>query len=473
MCLYAAATRVDITAGREDVHDRLYAKLLLLRDGQQTNLLISMDCVSLGGGICEFKDGMFEKLQQAVQSAGITNLICGTTHTHTLLPMVCSGEEVIQRILNALSKLQEELVPVTAGSILVEEKFPYLINRTIELKDGTDWTVRQAHPCPPEDAYDTLTEANHTFKILRLNKEDGTPLAILFNFGCHPLLGYADNKPTANYPGIAESIIEKQTGATAMLFQHTGGDSTESIYKDFFHPKDCRPVGEALGQIVLRYASQIETKPATMSTFAVWRAFPLRQDIPQKMESIRQEQLKLCESLENCPLNFKNFLPLYMKYLMCPEYPLDHKFVYLQEEFLGSTQMRDQDEINRRNIQKYLDKIQIMEKLSMLSADLATLGWHQKRIESIGDHMQANVTGIRIGEDILISAPVEALTGVGKRIKELDSRLMLLSYSNGYLHYGATEDKYARGGYEVCECDLAPQWLDVYLDAVTEIIKNL
>jgi len=473
MSLYASATRVDITAHREDTHGKLYAKLLLLQDGPQTALLISMDCISLGGGINEFSDDVFDCLQQAVRTAGVDNVICGTTHTHTLQPMVRSQEEVIREILAALPRLQETLEPVTAGAVTVKEFVPFLINRTLELTDGTDWTIRQAHPCPPEDLYNALTSADHSFRLLRLDKEDGSPLAVLFNFGCHPLLGYADCAPTANFPGIAEAMIEEHTGATAMLFQHTGGDATEITYKDYFHPKDCRPVGEALGMLVLRYVNQIKTKPASLSSFSVRRAFPLRRDIPEKMENIRREQLKLCETLENCPLNFKNFLPLYMKYLICPEYPLDHKFLYLQEEAMGSTQLREQDEINRGNIAKYLENVRAMEKLAMLSADLSTLKWHQERVQALNYAMEADITGIRIGEDILISAPVEPLTGVGERLKALDDRLVLLSYANGYMHYGATEDKYRRGGYEVHECDLDPAWLEVYLDAVKEILRNI
>lgn len=473
MGTYASATRIDITAPREKTHGRLYAKLLMLQDETETDLLISMDCIALGGDICEFEDGFFDRLRTRLQASGIHNVICGVTHTHTTQPMVLPEEQVTELLLNALPKLRECLEPVTLGSVEVSDFQPFLINRTLELKDGTDWTIRQAHPCPPEDSYDTLTPVDHSFRIFRFDKEDGKPLAVLFHFGCHPLLGYADLAPTANYPGIAEKLIEDRTGAVAMLFQHTGGDATETAYKDFFRPKCCEPVGMALGESVLQYVDKIETRPFSLSSCSVRRAFPLRQDFQEEMERIRKEQLELCKTLENCPLNFKNFLPLYLKYMISPQYPLDHKYMYLQEEAYGCTQLRDQDVINRQNIEKYLENIKAMEKLSMYSANLEILRWHQERVAKLGTSMEADVTGIRLGDHILISAPVEPLEAVGRRLRDLDPRLILFSYANGYMHYGATPDKYERRGYEVHECDLAPQWLTVYLDAVKEILTTL
>lgn len=475
MRLLAATAKVDITVQGYRPHDTLYGKILMLQYADTVNLIISMDCICLGGGIGRIGDDeFFPKLKGILSEHQIDNVICGTTHTHTHTPMVVDAEEIIERIVGKLDDLRENLEPVTVGMTWAHEN-SFIINRTLRLKDGSDWSLRLAHPCPPEESYDSLVHADDTAGIIRIDKEDKSPLCVLFNFGCHPLVGYADNQPTANYPGIAERFIEEHTGAMAMMLQTTGGDVMEIDYKDYFRPKDCTKAGLALGQTVVRAMREIETNESSLSSFTVRKAFPIRKDLPEAIEKVKKQQLELCEKLADSPYNFKNFLPIYMKYMICPEYPLDHKYVYLKEEELRVTQLKDQDNLNRHYIQRYLENIETMERLTKLSAELGTMQWHQNRIEELGkEAMEEDVTGIRLGDILILSAPFEPLTKVGACIKELsDVAIFFASYSNGYMHYGATEDKYHKGGYETCECFLDKTWLSVYLDAVREIIKGL
>lgn len=46
-------------------------------------------------------------------------------------------------------------------------------------------------------------------------------------------------------------------------------------------------------------------------------------------------------------------------------------------------------------------------------------------------------------------------------------------YSNGYLNYGAPASYYDKGGYEVTECLLAPEWQGIYEQKANEIISRL
>ena len=49
----------------------------------------------------------------------------------------------------------------------------------------------------------------------------------------------------------------------------------------------------------------------------------------------------------------------------------------------------------------------------------------------------------------------------------------MIPYSNGYLHYGAPASYYDKGGYEVTECLLAPEWQGIYEQKANEIISRL
>ncbi len=473
MVLKAAAAKVEITADRKTANDSLYAKILLLEKGDCQVALISVDYISLGGEIGTVTDAFYPILKNKLKMLGISHVICGTTHTHTFEPMVIEESIILQRIQEKAAQLINELQEVSVSYARGNED-SFLINRNIPLKNGGDWTIRLAHALPPECDYDKLSFADASLRVIQFIKADGEPLCIAFNFGCHPLLGYANNRATVNFPGVAERLIEKQTGALAMMFQSTGGDVCEIDYKNYFQAKDCTKHGVDLGLTVLETLAAMETQSSELSAITVQTEFPLRKDYQQEIEKIKEEQLAICNSMQNSPLNFKNFLPLYIKYIISPEYPLDHKYAYLYEQERGITQLKDQDELNRKHIEKYLKNVTQMEKLTRLAAEVETLEWHQKRVEKLGESVSAEITGIKIGDVILITAPFEPLTEIGVKLYEkYGEKVFLASYSNGYFHYGATDGKYKTGAYETRECDLSPEWQKAYFDAVDTIIERL
>jgi len=473
--LLAGAARARINTPGAEVYDPLFAKVLLLRTGKTTAALVSLDYICMGGGIGELSDGFFEKLKAQVCGMGIDCLICGTTHTHTPGSMYVTDTSVAAGVCDAVRQALERMEPARVG-FGVGRDDSFLINRTLTLKDGSAWSIRQAHPCPGDEEIKAVEEADADIQILRVDRLDGSPVCILFTFGCHPLLGYAHNQTTANYPGVAERIIEEQTGAVAMLLQSSGGDVTEVSYKNYDMPKCCDGPGMSLGLAVLKALRTIRTEGTVeMKTALRQVTFPRRTDIPAVREQLLREREKMLESLGNCPLDFKTFLPLYMKYLTSPEYPLEHAYAYLKEEATGKHQLRDQDAINRQNLRKYLENIRTMERLSKLATTLETLQWHEDYNAASGQsHIRGEVAGLRLGEAVFLTAPVEPLSAIGRRIRSFtDRQLFFIGYANGYMHYGAPAESYNNGGYETIECMLAPGWQTEYEEAVKEILEEL
>ena len=468
----AAAERIDITTRECKTNDSLYAKVLLLQGSFATVALISLDYISLGGEICSIDDEFFTKLKRELSERGVLCVLCGTTHTHTPREMVTDQNDILQKISESVDRLLKNMTDVRV-SYARGKNDDFIINRNIPTKTS-DWTVRMAHALPHEDSYDSLSFADDSLRVLSFTKTNGEPLCVVFNFGCHPLVGFANDDATSNFPGIAEKLIEAQTGAMAMMFQSTGGDVCEVDYKNFFKPKDCSRHGIDLGNSVLEALARVEELDSEMLVAKTETEFPLRKDYDAELEKIRERQIAICSAMHGSPLNFKSFLPLYMKYLMCPEYPLDDKYVYLHEEQRGVTQLKDQDVINRRSIDRYLANIQSMEELSRLSAEYATLNWHKNRVEKLGDKVKAEITAIKVGDVIILSAPFEPLTSIGMKLCErFGEKVFLASYSNGYFHYGASADKYNTGAYETRECDLAPEWEEKYFEAVEKLVKDL
>ena len=83
--------------------------------------------------------------------------------------------------------------------------------------------------------------------------------------------------------------------------------------------------------------------------------------------------------------------------------------------------------------------------------------------------------GIKIGECVLITSPTEMLCEVGLNVKKASpyEHTFVAAYSNGYMHYGPPAADYDKGGYEVTECFIAPEWQQLYETKAGEVIRRL
>ncbi|MBQ9984932.1 MAG: hypothetical protein IJP38_01320 [Oscillospiraceae bacterium] len=473
--IFAGVARVEISTDKVVINDPLYAKILALRYMEKRYVFVSLDYISMGGGISELSDDFFAGLKKEVSGRGVDTFVCGVTHTHTFQPMIQEEAVVAQKILQGIELAEKTAVPVTVGSATGRNS-DFAINRTLTLKDGSAWTIRQAHPCPSDSDIQGLQYVDDTIGVLRFDKEEGSPLCVMFTFGCHPLLGYANNLPTANFPGIAENIVEKHTGAMAMMFQSCGGDVTEVDYKNYDKPKNCEIWGKLLGLSVLEAVKDIKTQNADISDCRRELVFPRRRDIPKVREALLKEREQLFAMLGNCPLNFKAFLPLYMKYLTSPEYPIGYAYEYIREEEQGKAHLKNQDKINRANIEKYLKNIEVMERLSKLATTLETIEWHENYNASFENaDAESEIVGIKIGDAVLITAPVEPLSEIGRKVRAMSpyEKTFVIGYTNGYFHYGAPKSAYNNGGYESIECMLSDEWEEIYESAAKSVIEEL
>src|SRR5690606_33995658 len=128
----------------------------------------------------------------------------------------------------------------------------------------------------------------------------------------------------------------------------------------------------------------------------------VRKDIPERIKSKLQEQAELLATLRTTSLNFKTFLPMYIKYALNPEYPADYSYRYLQEEIIGSNELLTMDVHNRGNLTTYLNNINTTETLIRINEDLETSHVHQEFIQKNGcPSVPAKVLGIKIGNCVI------------------------------------------------------------------------
>ncbi len=479
--LRAGVARSDITTSDANVvvHDPLYAKALVLDDGDTQVVIIAMDVVAIGG-ISDVSDDFLPNLRGRIEAElGIPggNVLVNASHTHPPGRLLCDDAEQVDRTFDAVSRAMGNMTAVRAG-VGVGYENRIQINRTLRLRDGRGWTIRQAHPCPWDEEVAELGPVDPEIGILRLDRMDGRPLAVVYNFACHPLIGVPGGAVTANYPGFASGVIEEHLGneTMALFLQGAGGDVTEVLYKDVNRPRDSEPIGTVLGLSVLKTLRDIQTSDARLSVASETVALPRRTDILERLGELEQEQNELLATLSSTSLNFRAFLPLYIKYALNPDYPSDYSYRYLHAEEIGTDELTELDKWNRQNLAKYLSNIQAMEKLARIQSDMGTLKWHKAFNDASGEAtIAAEVQGIRIGDCVLITSPAEVLTEVGLNVKRASphEHTFVVAFSNGYVHYGAPAGDYSLGGYEVTECLLAPEWQQVYEDAAARVLSQL
>ncbi|MDP6152631.1 MAG: hypothetical protein QF785_04580 [Phycisphaeraceae bacterium] len=479
--LRAGVARIDITTNEEAVRvkDPLFAKSLVLDDGATQVVIIAMDAAAIGG-ICDIKDDFLPKLRGRIEAElniPGQHVLVNASHTHPPSPLLCEDDEILNRTFDAVSCAAADLTPVKVG-VGAGHEDRITINRTLRMKNGLHWTVRHANPCPPDDEVEGIAPIDPQIGVIRIDRLDGRPLAVIYNFACHLLFGDPQGSVTANFVGVASKVIEDALGhgATALFLQGAAGDVIDVLFKDFHRPRDVEPLGNMLALSTLEAVRGIDTGNAELKVITETVVFPRRTDIPRRIEALEHEQTELLASLRFTTLDFKTFMPMYIRYALDPDHPADFSFRYLQAKETGSDAFTAMDTLNRENMDKYVANIRAMEKLARIQDRIATLQRHQAINDEAGEPtITAEMQGIRIGDCVLITSTTEVLTEVALNIKRSSpyKHTLVAAFSNGYIHYGPPADDYDKGGYEVTECFIAPQWQKIFEDKAGDIISRL
>lgn len=486
--LRAGVARSEITTDAKGVviHDPLYAKALVLDDGTTKVAIITMDTTAIGGrrisqGMLddvgeEFLPKLRDRIQTELNIPG-GHVLVNASHTHPPGRLLCDDNEQVDRVFDAVRRAMQNMtvVKVGAGSGCEDR---ITMNRNLRLKNGKNWTIRHSNPCPPDDEVAGVGAIDPEIGIIRFDHLDGRPLAVVYNFACHLLFGDPRGDITANFTGVASNLIEETLGhgAMALFLQGAAGDIIDVLFKDFNRPRDIEPLGVMLGLSTLKVLKEITTKDAKLSVLSETIGLPRRTDIPERIAALQQEQARLLESLRFTSLNFKAFLPMYLKHVLNPSCPSDYSYTYLQADKTGDEGVAAMDAFNKRHLDKYLKNIHAMEALARIQDNIATLKKHQAINDEAGTPtIAAEVQGIKIGDCVLISSPAELLVEVGLNVKKASpyEHTFVAAFSNGYIHYGPPATEYSKGGYEVTECLLTPQWQRIYEKKANEIIRRL
>jgi neutral ceramidase len=250
----------DRLKGAEGTLDPLYARVLVLTVADKRLAYVDLD---LGR---TFGPASLERLRQAAtQNDGINFLIVQATHTHAgpvildEYPAATPAWETadLGKIEQAIHEAEQKAVPVRLGVGYGQANIGY--NRRRVNPDGTVtmiWANSTKAATRPVDP---------TIALLRIDRMDGQPLAILVNYATHPVTFGADNlRYSADFPGVMCKVVEQAFDGKPLAFFVQGApgdinvfDATTPIKQDAIAKRDW--AGETLGQAAASAAKQIQT----------------------------------------------------------------------------------------------------------------------------------------------------------------------------------------------------------------------
>lgn len=238
------------------VHQDLWLTALALRDDDETVLVLDLDW-------CLLSDAQVTALRRAVVDAtGVPaeRILPCCTHNHagpvTQDDYSGEGADTVASYvaalpawasaacLSALADLQPVRVAAGAGRSEIG------INRDLVLADG------RAVAGPNPDGF-----ADRSVGVVRIERDDGSPLAILVNYACHPTVLGPDNVLVSpDYPGTTKRVVESLTGATCLFLQGAAGDMgpVEGFVGD---PTVAERLGTLLGLEAAKVALSLDARP--------------------------------------------------------------------------------------------------------------------------------------------------------------------------------------------------------------------
>lgn len=204
------------------IHDDLYVRALLLDDGQQKILMLSLDLL--------FHDRQLTELVKAYAYEKF-----GFAHEHVFISYSHTHGGPAVRGYDDSSMHSEEYEHFLQGRIF------NCINRTmINQFEGTfhygsvegDWNINRRRPVEGriENRPNPDGPKDDNLHLLQVKDLDGNVKVLLFNFACHPVTVRDALVLSGDFPSRICHLLEAECfGSTAIFFQGAGGNSRPKI----------------------------------------------------------------------------------------------------------------------------------------------------------------------------------------------------------------------------------------------------
>ncbi|NKB70388.1 MAG: T9SS type A sorting domain-containing protein [Candidatus Latescibacteria bacterium] len=249
----------------QGLHDSLFARVVVLEDGETAVALASLDLIGLNVDFNPWAG----RLPRLLRAEGLAGWLMVSTHTHGGPRVLDLGEPygtdrtwpegdpyttwMEDRLVAAVQAARANLQPVRLS--VGQGRVGFSFNRRLPRADGT---VEMIWGRAAEFDPDQLGPTDPEVGVVRIDDLDGKPLAVLFNYACHAVvLGGGNRLLTADFPGYAMGHVEEQVpGAIGLFLQGAAGDLDPFIdVQNNFAP--ALEQGRELGGEVVRVVRQL------------------------------------------------------------------------------------------------------------------------------------------------------------------------------------------------------------------------
>jgi hypothetical protein len=294
----------------QGILDPLYARVLALEAGETRLAIVTLDLGEI------FANHWLDGLREAVRkSSGVSYVLVVASHTHSgpapqgecpSKPIPAWETATLDNIAKAIDEAYRRLVPVQLGTGYGATYIGH--NRLRVTGDGrATWFERNPTKIP-------TFPVDPTVAVMRIDRADGKPLAVLVNYACHPVVFKSDNLLySADYPGVMTKTVEQAFDGEPICFFLQGGAGDINPYfavtplaEDAVKLRDW--TGEQLGQEAIRVAKNIKTQTAARATldFAEdllparlrWNAEKIRQNLIKSRGQQAADEYAACLKTE-------------------------------------------------------------------------------------------------------------------------------------------------------------------------------
>jgi hypothetical protein len=405
--------------GMRGVHDDLYARVLVLEDGDRRAALVVLD-------LCELDRAFVEHVRGAIwQATAISSdaVIVAATHTHAApatFPLYSAPPDAAWlaalpgRIAGAVSAACRSVAPATLSVGTSVEAF---IGRNRRRPDGPvdpTVTVLAAPVRPPDRA--------------------GASSRVLVHYACHPTVLGPDNLlASRDFAGAAVDAVMQATGGWAVFVNGACGDINAG------HSADRSALGLPIPGRTFERAEVLGRQLATSVLKAVTAAVPIGGPMHMRRRSV------------SVPLR----------------------------ETPTVDEARAHAAARRTRLESLLtgggdDEAVTAARVDLLYAELG-LNWVEHRGAASAEEVE--VQALVIGDAALLTLPGEffAESGLRLRARSPYPHTIVVGYANGGVGYVPPASAFAEGGYETQLASwsrLAPEAEALILDAALGLLHH-
>ncbi|RAP73567.1 hypothetical protein [Paenibacillus montanisoli] len=429
----------------DGVHYDLWATVLCLAEGEELVCIADLD-------LCYLTMPQADRLRERIASAlGIdrSRVRISTSHTHAG-PFIHSNwykdhdatldyiDGLFETVVRCAAEAAQHRVPVRVAAGYGECGIGK--RRIQKLDNGRIIT-----------GYDPAGATDPTVGTVKIEAEDGTLLASLLHFACHPTTLGPDNKlQSPDYPGVARRVVEQLSGGHCLFLLGAAGDigpGPEGFRSDY---AAVDRMGTILGCEAAKSLLQLETVTPNWqfdrvvesgASLGLWTNKP----------GVSSDNGRMVVALRTVELPLKPLMPT----------------VDAEQQFLAhQSRMQELIELSgsEDEIRDATYKVKRSHKIWQQS-----LHYYGQTSASIEAHFVA-VSGI-----VLAGVPVEPFSFTGKQIREASPFACTLfgGYTNGWLGYLPTADQYAVGGYEIETSPFAEGAAEHFANEIIAILHEL